>query len=273
MSARGIMSSTAAALAMMVSVSCPPGVEAQEQSSAMAGMTYESLKALPDFSGWWSVEFKPGARANFNPLQVPLRPEIAAAVKEVMQKLAAGADPVDLGIRSPYCWQCFAGSNGGVEDYVEFLFTPGRVTITNESGLIRRLSLSDRPLAADLDESNGGTSVAHWEGGTLVVETGGLNPNAPYLPGPLGTKIGRNVRIVERMSLKDADTLEIALRMTAPELFTAPYETTTRYRRDRTHVFRELRWYGAEDRSIDPVTGRVRFDMTPPRDLPAPPTR
>lgn len=90
------------------------------------------------------------------------------------------------------------------------------MTIANESGLVRRIPLDARPLPADLEESRSGTSVAHWEDRTLVVETGGLDHEAPFIPGPVGIKIGRNVSTVERISRADQDTLEIAQRMTVP---------------------------------------------------------
>ncbi len=269
MSLRRVVAGGLAAAIAGIVVSAAP--QTAEKPDTKPGMTYESLQRLPDFSGWWLQEVATGGGAAL--ARAPFRPEIAASLKNIMTKLAAGVDPVDLGTRSvyTYCAPTFAGRNGGVEDYVEFLFTPGRVTITNESGLVRRIPLRERPLPADVEESSSGTSVAHWEGQTLVVETGGLHNDAPFLPGPLGIKVGKQARIVERISLADADTLQIAMRMTAPELFTAPYETTTRYQRDRTHVFHETGRCGDPDRSIDPVTGRTRFDMTPPADLPPPP--
>ncbi|HEX5419065.1 MAG TPA: hypothetical protein VFY39_03630, partial [Gammaproteobacteria bacterium] len=130
----------------------------------------------------------------------------------------------------------------------------------------------NRPLPADLDESHMGTSVGHWEGRILIVETAGIDHNASLIGiGPF--KFGRNVRVVERISLKDPDTLEITGELSAPDVFTTPkpLEVTQLYRRDRGHVFHEYTNCVENDRSVDPATGRQRFDLTPPPDLPPPP--
>jgi hypothetical protein len=97
-----------------------------------------------------------------------------------------------------------------------------------------------------------------------------LNPDNSFV-GPL--TIGRHVRVVERIALKDADTLQIVVRLSAPELLKGPLEHPALYHRDRSHVFREETLCVKNDRSIDPVTGRQRFDLTPPPDLPPPPAR
>jgi hypothetical protein len=235
------------------------------------GASYDSLKDLPDFSGWWSlVGFPPP------PGTQSMKPEVAAAFKSWSAKTAAGTDPADVdGMKRSYCGpQRFSGFNGGLQDYVEFLFTPGRVTITNELGLIRRIALNARA-PAQHEQTNSGISVAHWEGRTLVVETVGLNPdiglNEPVRKLPI--KIGRNARIVERLSLKEPDVLQIVTQVTAPAVYTAPVETTTLYARDRKHVFQEITNCAENDRAFDGATGRERFDMTPPPDLPPPPSK
>ncbi len=99
----------------------------------------------------------------------------------------------------------FTGSSGGFTEAVEFLFTPGRVTITNEMGLIRRIYTDGRALPEAPDATNTGYSVGHWEGPTLVVETVGINPAALYPNTQQGAvPIGANARISERIFLKDA---------------------------------------------------------------------
>jgi len=235
------------------------------------GMTWDSLKDLPDFSGWWNL-------AGFPPLpQIEaMKPQVAAVLRSWSAKTAAGTDPADIdGMKRSYCGpQRFSGFNGGFQDYVEFLFTPGRVTITNELGLIRRIALN-APKPAGREETNTGISVAHWEGRTLVIETSGLNPemsiNEPQRRYPV--RIGRNARIVERLSLKEPDVLQIVMQVTAPDVYVRPVETTTLYHRDHKHVFQEITNCTANDRAFDGATGRERFDMTPPADLPPPPSK
>ncbi|HUN26447.1 MAG TPA: hypothetical protein VMU67_09070 [Steroidobacteraceae bacterium] len=233
-------------------------------------MTYESLPSLPDFSGWWYWDVSPEQYlAGLG--EIPLKPQGAAVLKSVLEGAKAGKIP-DLGAqrgRSEYCGPAqFGGQNGGVSIEIEFLFTPGRVTITDEAGVVRRIYLSDRPPRADADESDTGTSVGHWEGRTLVVQTVGFNSHMEFI-GPID--FGHNVRLTERFTLKGPDELEIASRMTAPEILTVPWEQTLLYRRDHGHTFHEAVSCVDDDRSIDPTTGRQRFDLTPPTDLPPPP--
>jgi hypothetical protein len=57
----------------------------------------------------------------------------------------------------------------------------------------------------------------------------------------------------------------------APDVYTSPFESTTLYRRDRTHARQSVKICSEHDRSVDEATGHERFDMTPPPDLPPPP--
>jgi hypothetical protein len=265
------MATNRVASMLTAAIACALGITAcTEHPAAMPGMTYDSLTKLPDFSGWWYWDIPPdkfiAARTD-----APLKPEAAAFLKDIAAKFVSGTlpDPVASGQKPRYCMPPrFAGFNGGFGDYVEFLFTPGRVTVADEGGLVRRIYLSDRPLPGGLDEMNSGTSVGHWEGRTLVVETAGFNSKTSFV-GPFN--LGHNVRLVERFSLKDPDTLEIATLMTAPDLFTAPYEKKYIYRRAHTHSFHEALSCVDDDRSVDPATGRQRFDLTPPAGIPPPP--
>ena len=257
------------------------------------GMTYDSLARLPDFSGWWYPSYfdeidasRLGPAGAYTLVMVQnaalkplLTPQAAAALEPYDKFLRSAAaslstppDPSAFGLKpADYCAPpSFAGDNGGFHEDVEFLFTPARVTITNESGLIRRIYLNLR-LPADVDETNTGTSAGHWEDGTLVIETIGLDRDNQFGGFVSPLKIGRDARIVERFSLKDRDTLQIATRITAPDLATKPLESVSVYRRDRGHVFHETPQCSRRDRSMDADTGLQHFDLTPPPDLPPPP--
>ncbi len=255
------------------------GCSDRDGATSMPGMSYDSLKELPDLSGWWMVPVDFNANAS-NPLlgsPVPLKPEYAVKAQQFLQKFFAGVDPVDLGY-SPKERDCarprfdgglseFYSGNDGIVGAFEILSTPGRVTVTNEYGLIRRIRLDRGPLPNDLEESSAGTSIGHWEGKTLVIETGGIDHTMEVVP---GVPVGRNVSVVERMTLKEPDVLQIETRVTAPEVLTTSRVTTTLFHRDRGHQFQELRNCVQNDRSVD-ATGRQRFDLTPPAGLPPPP--
>jgi hypothetical protein len=244
-------------VATLLAVSAGADVHAQA-ARELPGMSYESLAKLPDWSGWWV--YGQAAPTEFAEQPLPLKPELAAAAR------AAGpdADP------QRYCkpWQ-FTGMNGGFTEAVEFLFTPGRVTITNERGMVRRIYTDGRALPANLDPTNTGISLGRWEGETLVVETRNINPLALYG----GVPIGEGVVITERIALADAGTLQIAVVTEAPGVLTEPDRRTRRYTRAAKTMANEITFCTEYDRSIEPGTGKQRFDLTPPADLPPPPPR
>jgi len=222
----------------------------------LPGATYASLAELPDWSGWWG--FGRAAPDELRTQPLPLKPAVLAAAR------AAGPDADPLRYCRP--WQ-FTGSNGGFTEAVEFLFTPGRVTVTNERGLVRRIYTDGRAMPAAIDPTNTGVSIGRWEGQTLVVETQGINPLA--LIG--GAPLGKNVRITERIFLKDPSTLQIDVVTDAPDAFTQPDRRTRLYARVAKMMSSDITFCTEYDRSIEPGSGKQRFDLTPPADLPPPP--
>jgi len=115
---------------------------------------------------------------------------------------------------------------------IEFLFTPGRVTILIETySLVRRVYIDGTALPAEPDPSYQGTSVGHWEGDTLVVETNGILPETSPLNGIIGH--GDMMHITERMRLAEPDALEITTTVDDPTVFAEPYITTAHYQRHR----------------------------------------
>jgi hypothetical protein len=233
--------------------------------ATLPGATYESLRSLPDWSGWWGLEGPLSVEIRLTP--PPLKPELLAEMRKVSTSDVGG-------LRDLHCRPSqFSGYSGGFVESVEFLFTPGRVTLTNESGLLRRIYTDGRTLS-NVDASNTGTSVGHWEGQALVVETVGISPTALYPQAIAGSiPVGRNVKIVERISLRDADTLQFDITTTAPDIFTAPDKRVRVYSRVPKRTALQISFCSDFDRAIDPETGKQRFDMTPPPDLPPPPPR
>lgn len=252
---------------------------------AQTGAAYDSLKSLPDLAGSWTpltapfvlppptptaepVNATPRTPEAFCAAAVPQgsKPDVVRRCREEVQGGNLGA----LRARS-YCEkQSFTGRPPeGAGGAFEILFTPGRVTMAIESGLVRRIYMRDKPPAGSLDESRSGTSIGHWEGATLVVETTGLDPKARIA---VGSTLGRGARVLERFSLVDADTLRIESTLVAPAVLEKPLTTRQQYRRAPDRVFTDFDTCVEGDRSLDSATGRDRFDKTPPSDLPPPPS-
>jgi hypothetical protein len=236
------------------------------EEKPLPGTTYVSIQTLPRWSGWWIVSV-PTVTEFFR--QPPaMRPEDLARYRtERSQNVKS--DP------TRWCRPAqFVGYSGGFVEDVEFLFTPGRVTLINESGLVRRIYTDGRSVPQDVEATNTGTSTGRWEGETLVVETVGINPDARFPDrGPGALPIGKHAKITERISLKDENTLEFDVTVVAPDMLTAPDRRKRLYSRAPKQMPREVSFCVDFDRSIDPVTGKQRFDTTPPKDLPPPPPK
>jgi hypothetical protein len=243
-----------------------------DTQAAASGIRYESLGALPDWSGAWGALVRPTTPVGEMLLKEPspLQPAALELYTRIKKATDAGVDP---GLSSDDYCRAFAygGSNAGIEGRIEFLFTPGRVTITTEAGLIRRIYTDGRKLPAEVEESNAGTSVGHWENQTLVVETIGMKPEAHIFGVRTAPTIGHNARTTERITLKDDGQLEVDTVLDAPEALLHSLEFTMSYQRDRSLPMAEYSACPKYDRAIDPATGKQRFDLTPPSDIPPPP--
>lgn len=145
---------------------------------------------------------------------------------------------------------------------MEFLLTPGKVTIVIEAYTeVRHIYTDGRPLPEDPDPKFFGTSVGHWEGDTLVVETVGFNEHVQHARGvPHGDKM----KIVERMRLTDPDGMSIETTITDPEVLAAPYTTTASLRRHRNWTISE---YVCEENNRNYVdqTGKAGINLTVPK--------
>jgi hypothetical protein len=85
---------------------------------------------------------------------------------------------------------------------MEFLFTPGRVSILGEmdGNRLRRIYTDGRPHPSDPDPSFHGHSIGHWEDGTLVVDTVGILPEAYIAPSEaVGLPNNGDMHVVEHI--------------------------------------------------------------------------
>ncbi|HTW36983.1 MAG TPA: hypothetical protein VMD49_00265 [Steroidobacteraceae bacterium] len=224
--------------AMVLVVGCgSQGTPSATQSTApplapIAENPYASLARLPDWSGVWEPTFSPRPRARQGgPAPPKLTAAYAAQYAKFQQKnrttpginfvsdVASCVPPgVPQSMQEPYP--------------IEFLFTPGRVTILIETySLVRRIYTDGRPAPADPDPTYQGTSVGHWEGDTLVVETSAILPETSPLNGINGHS--DKFHVTERMRLVKPDLLEVTTTRVDPAVFVEPYTTSSYYRRHR----------------------------------------
>jgi hypothetical protein len=206
--------------------------EADARAAKVESSEWYRLGALPDWGGLWV----PDRSDKTHPFGVGEPPWTAAAAQQIAELKAAekAGRPHNVYI------DCLPE---GMPSFVimtlnalEFLFTPGRVTILGEfdGNRLRRIYTDGRPHPADPDLTFNGHSIGHWEGGTLVVDTTAILPES-FLP--LGQAIALpnngDMHIVERIALVEADALLFDLEVTAPHQLTAPWHVTRRFVRQR----------------------------------------
>jgi hypothetical protein len=244
-------------------VAAEPGAGAAPKSATLPGGTWASIATLPDWSGAWEpLLFAPPRPGEGPPLPPPAPPKLTpayAAQYAAFQEKNRTTPGINFVSEVANCVP--AGLPGSMQQPypLEFLFTPGRVTIAIETySVVRRIHTDGRPLPADPDPTYQGSSIGHWEGDTLVVETTGVLPETSVLAGTTGHS--DRLRITERMHLVAPDVLEITTTRDDPSVFLEPYTTTLRYRRHRDW---EIMEYVCAQNNRDQLDaqGHPQFDL------------
>lgn len=219
---------------------------------------YAALAKLPDWSGVWDVTFRSAQSGQ----SMPAGPKFTPVYQKQWDKYQAlNKQQKGLNFVSPVA-SCIPPGlpQSMTEPYpIEFLFTPGRVTILIETyGLTRRIYTDANPPPADPDPSFQGTSVGRWEGDTLVVETSAILPETSPVNGINGHS--DKLRVTERMHLADPDTLQITTTRDDPAVFLEPFTTETYYKRHRDWKIME---YVCEQNNHDALdaNGNAAFSL------------
>jgi hypothetical protein len=229
----------------------------RQSTSSSPGDTYASIATLPDWSGVWVIPFEAFARENARE-RVPgsstgpiLTPEEATKRAALAQRILSGDGQSNV--------LCVPGGMPSVMRFafgVEFLFTPGRVTMLLEQGpTIRRIYTDGRTHTSDPDLTYAGESIGHWEGETLVVDTTGITPRARITNGVYGSG---KTRIVERIHLADRTHLQIDTVVEDPLILQAPWRHTRIYERSDSGWFERYCDNNRDGNDAEP-------DLTPPK--------
>jgi len=223
-------------------------------AAALPGGSWESISKLPDWGGVWEPDWS--FLFNAKPAEPQLAPAAAAkhaafmaAQKkgENVQHQSANCAPPGLPVsmRQPYP--------------IEFLFTPGKVTVAIEAySQMRRIFTDGRKLPDDPDDRFQGNSVGHWEGDTLVVDSVGFDPQVHYVD---GVDHGGQMRIQERIGLVNPDRMRIVTTITDPGVLTAPYVMTAEYKRHRDWDIQEYICQ-QNNRDAADAQGRPSLDLS-----------
>jgi hypothetical protein len=120
---------------------------------------------------------------------------------------------------------------------LEFLFTPGKVTVIQEALMqVRRIFTDGRPMPVvdEVDQNYFGYSRGYWEDDTLVVRTIGTQPGQRLVRA--GITNSKNLVTTERLYLddKNKDLLHLDFTFEDIDVLAEPWHVTYTYRRDRT---------------------------------------
>jgi hypothetical protein len=192
---------------------------------------YAEIESLPDFSGVWTGGVGSAGRTPAVPKLTPaaqakldaFRAEQAAEGVNQERQIKCIPPGMPLIMRQPYP--------------LEFLFTPGRVTIFTETySQARRIYTDGRPLPEDPDFLFNGSSVGRWDGDTLLVDTIGFSPVTVIA---LGIPHSEKMRIHERIWLESPTEMRIETTITDPEVLAEPLVQQATYRKEPTWEIRE----------------------------------
>jgi hypothetical protein len=203
-----------------------PGGSTVTKSRAPSARRYASLDSLPDWSGIWTPNFNILVNTGEQPL---LTPVAAAAYKARQEADARNEEPATDSAN------CVPPGMPTVmfQPYdIEFLFTPGRVTIIQEAYMqVRRVFTDGRDHPAKVDPTFNGHSIGHWEGDTLVIDTVGLGHDRPLGFGFLNH--GPQLHVIERIRLTAPEALEDQMTLTDPDMLTKPWHPVYTFARHR----------------------------------------
>jgi hypothetical protein len=228
-------------VALLVGVAGPSPAQ---QRSGPQGDTWDSIARLPDWTGAWIVPFTAFGEesARFRNLKNPDAPKWTPAYTTIVETrsrlVRSGQESTPGAAGRQNSENCLPTGMPNMMRYafaMEFVFTPGRVTILHElDSQVRRIYTDGRAHAPDPEISYAGESIGHWEGETLVVHTTAISPNAEILAGLRGS--GRT-QVTERIRLRDRTHLQIDTVVEDPVALTAPWRYSRVYDRIEPRFF------------------------------------
>jgi hypothetical protein len=225
---------------------------------------WSALGELPDLSGVWLPDVADQRRKE-RAEQPPWTPVAKEQIDFLFAEDRAGRPKLLLEHCLPHgmpSWMLIT------HNAMEILATPGRITMLGEGdgNRMRRIYTDGRAHPDDPDLTIHGHSVGRWDGDTLVVDTIGIIPQSYIaLSEAVGIPNNGGMRVVERIRLRDMDTLAVELTITAPRVLTAPWTTTRLFVRRRGPQFDIVEGQCVQGELVDAVDehGNAVFERAP----------
>jgi hypothetical protein len=204
-------------------------------ASAPSAKDWADLAKRPDLSGIWTAKTLVSAGGIYVPMD-----NLPAWTPAAAQRVARMLADEKAGRPQNFYLDCLPEGMPGfivmTQNALEFLLTPGRITILGEAdgNRLRRIYTDGRGHPEDPDPTFNGHSIGHWEGDTLVVDTVGFLPQVVI---PIGLSVGApnngDLHVVERIRLTGPDTLQDEVTTIAPKVLTRPWVYTRTFTRHR----------------------------------------
>lgn len=193
----------------------------------------EAFAALPYWPGYWVSEFQAGTTIT-GLAPVFTNPEDFEGVDfaDVMSLRADQADWNEEGRRRLAEVRAAAGGRKAPgwgfpmmmnsATPIQFLITPEEVIIVNAYSETRHIYTDGRDMPDELDmwPTTWGTSVGHWDGNTLVIETQMVSTPSDYFHG--APPFSEEARYDERITLEE-DRLLAEFTVTDPTTLSEPF--------------------------------------------------
>lgn len=232
-----------------------PAAAQQGDTAIPRASAYQQVTSLPDWSGVWNPDW--AALFEGDDGRRPAEPQLTPAAQERFDAFtAAQAEGRNVQTDAANCIPPGMPSIMRAPYPIEFVYSPGRVTIFAETySQARRIYTDGRDLPEDPDLLFNGSSVGHWEGDTLVVDTIGFSPQTSIAE---GIPHGPNMRIQERFWLEEPDRMIVETTVTDPDVLTEPYVTRLAF--DRMDGW-EMREYVCAENNRDAADAEGRASM------------
>jgi hypothetical protein len=221
------------------SQSPPPAVSGEEQvSQLMRGEAYGGPKVetprgqdgKPELTGFWRPLKEPGKPGGNLGKDEPsfILPFTELGKRALIYTQNHTVDPEAL---------CVLGGiprhNGSGLPF-EVLHTPARIAFMYNYNTSRRISIgANLKIDPNALPTYFGTSIARWEGDTLVIETAGLRDSAhdKIWLDENGNPTSDQTRVVERWTRTDYHHLQLEMTVTDPKYYTRPFKFTRTWAR------------------------------------------
>ena len=194
----------------------------------------KSADGKPFIGGVWLVDKPLSELKTVDGKAPPLKPEAAAILAQRKQARHKQASTAGKNADDPVA-QCLPDGVPRLLNAPQPIYIfqkPKQVTVMYQANHQARLVYLDEPVPTGDDAPDptyNGTSVGHWQGNTLVVETVGFNDKT-WLDNS-GLPHSNELSVTERYELASPERLRVTITLTDPKTFTAPWQMQLNYKR------------------------------------------